>query len=116
MWLVEEVERAVALGVDCPKKNHSSGKYDSDKYPERREHNSSKYKEKKKYNKEKVKRYFEENPKAAWNAFAAALSDNDDSDDEHEITPYDGGRIEDKMNGLCFHANSAWRILYHGAG
>ena len=94
----------------CPKKKmdkyhssdkHTAGKYDYGKHKERKH---GKHKEKKSFDKEALKKRFYKKSKAQERAFLASLSDLDESeneessssDEEHE------GRVEDKLNGLCF--------------
>jgi hypothetical protein len=82
------------------------GKEDYDKCKDKREYTSSKHKSRgRKLCKEACKTQFRKTAKAQEHAFLDSLSDlkkdSTSSDDESEH------KIKDKLNGLCFHTNTA---------
>ncbi|XP_021320538.1 uncharacterized protein LOC110436975 [Sorghum bicolor] len=96
----------------CPKKNkHSSDKYDSGKRKDKRDYTSKKYKSKKGFDKEALKKMYRKKAKAQERAFLASLSDLDnDSGDDRSSSPSSDNeserKMEEKLTGLCFVADS----------
>ena len=96
----------------CPKKNkHSSDKYDSGKRKDKRDYTSKKYKSKKGFDKEALKKMYRKKAKAQERAFLASLSDLDnDSGDDRSSSPSSDDeserKMEEKLTGLCFVADS----------
>jgi hypothetical protein len=99
----------------CPKKNkHSSDKYDSSKRKDKRDYTSKKYKSKKGFDKEALKKMYRKKAKAQERAFLASLSDLDnDSGDDRSSSPSSDDeserKMEEKLTGLCFVADSTHR-------
>ncbi|XP_021305524.1 uncharacterized protein LOC110431140 [Sorghum bicolor] len=96
----------------CPKKNkHSSDKYDSGKRKDKHDYTSKKYKSKKGFDKEALKKMYRKKAKAQERAFLASLSDLDnDSGDDRSSSPSSDDeserKMEEKLTGLCFVADS----------
>jgi hypothetical protein len=94
-----------------PKKGKSeSGPHDHHSGRRKGKHSSGKYKSKGGFNKEALKKKYLQKAKIKERAFLASLSDLDHNSDDVVSSSSDEDterRVEDKLNGLCFIADTA---------
>jgi hypothetical protein len=94
----------------CPKKGKSeSGPRDHHSGRRKGKYSSSKYKSKRGFNKEALKKKYLQKAKIKERAFLASLSDLDHDFDDVISSSSDEDterRVEDKLNGLCFIADT----------
>ena len=94
----------------CPKKNKQAvSQYDYSKRKGRRDYTATKPKGQGGFDKEALKKAYLKKLKAQERAFLASLSDLNDSGDERFASSDNDPkqRIEDKLNGVCFFADSS---------